>query len=58
MSDNGRGFRAGSEHEGFGLRGMRERVELLDGRLTIALREEGGTEVTARLPLGSDLESL
>jgi PAS domain S-box-containing protein len=53
VSDNGRGFRAGSEHEGFGLRGMRERVELLDGRLTIALREEGGTEVTARLPLTS-----
>jgi PAS domain S-box-containing protein len=50
VSDNGRGFRAGDEGEGFGLRGMRERVELLDGRLTIALREEGGTEVTARLP--------
>ena len=51
VSDDGCGFRPGSESEGFGLRGMRERVELLDGRLTIALREEGGTEVRATLPL-------
>ena len=51
VSDDGRGFRPGSEAEGFGLRGMRERVELLDGRLRIAVREEGGTEVVARLPL-------
>ena len=57
VSDDGRGFRGGGEVDGFGLRGMRERVELLDGRLTIALREEGGTEVTARLPLGSDSSS-
>jgi signal transduction histidine kinase len=53
VSDDGRGFRPGSEAEGFGLRGMRERVELLDGRLRIAVREEGGTEVVARLPLGA-----
>src|SRR4029079_13009169 len=38
VSDDGRGFRPGSEAEGFGLRGMRERVELLDGRLRIAVR--------------------
>jgi PAS domain S-box-containing protein len=53
VSDDGRGFQPGHAGEGFGLRGMRERVELLDGRLTIALREEGGTEVTATLPLGA-----
>jgi len=51
VSDDGRGFRPGSESEGFGLRGIRERVELLDGRLRIAVREEGGTEVVAKLPL-------
>jgi PAS domain S-box-containing protein len=50
VSDDGRGFDTGRESEGFGLRGMRERVELLDGRLTIALREGGGTEVVAVLP--------
>ena len=55
VSDDGTGFRAGRESQGFGLRGMRERVELLDGRLTIALREEGGTEVVATLPLARQL---
>jgi signal transduction histidine kinase len=53
VSDDGRGFQPGGESGGFGLRGMRERVELLDGRLTIARREEGGTEVVALLPLGA-----
>jgi PAS domain S-box-containing protein len=55
VSDDGRGFDARRNGEGFGLRGMRERVELLDGRLTIALREEGGTEVVATLPLARQL---
>jgi PAS domain S-box-containing protein len=55
VTADGRGFHAGLESEGFGLRGMRERVELLDGRLTIALREEGGTEVLATLPLARQL---
>ena len=56
VSDDGRGFQLGNESGGFGLRGMRERVELLDGRLTIARREEGGTEVVAALPLGYAVE--
>jgi PAS domain S-box-containing protein len=51
VSDDGRGFDPGFESEGFGLRGIRERVELLDGRLTIARREQGGTEVVATLRL-------
>jgi signal transduction histidine kinase len=55
VSDDGRGFDMRRESEGFGLRGMRERVELLDGRLTLALREEGGTEVVATLPLPGQL---
>jgi PAS domain S-box-containing protein len=55
VTDDGRGFHAGLEGEGFGLRGMRERVELLDGRLTIALCEKGGTEVLATLSLSRDL---
>jgi PAS domain S-box-containing protein len=55
VSDDGRGFDMQRESEGFGLRGMRERVELLDGRLTLALREEGGTEVVATLPLPGQL---
>ena len=55
VSDDGRGFHPEREGRGFGLRGMRERVDLLDGRLTIALREEGGTEVLATLPLARQL---
>ena len=55
VTDDGRGFHAGLENAGFGLRGMRERVDLLDGRLSIALREQGGTEVLATLPLARQL---
>jgi signal transduction histidine kinase len=40
----------GWEH-GLGLRGMRERVEMLGGTLTVANRPEGGTRVEARFPL-------
>ena len=47
VRDDGRGFDVGDETgSGFGLRGMRERVDLLDGRLAIASSGEG-TEVTA-----------
>jgi len=55
VTDDGRGFHAGHEGDGFGLRGMRERAELLDGRLQVAVREEGGTEVSATLPLARQL---
>ncbi|WP_314424985.1 sensor histidine kinase [uncultured Microbacterium sp.] len=36
---------------GYGLRGMRERVELLGGRFTAASTADGGWEVAASLPL-------
>jgi signal transduction histidine kinase len=36
---------------GFGLVGMRERVELAGGELDVAARPHGGTVVRARLPL-------
>lgn len=55
VSDDGRGFQPEPGGEGFGIRGIRERVELLDGRLTIALRERGGTEVLATLRLPRQL---
>ncbi|GAA2809959.1 histidine kinase [Kitasatospora sp. CM 4170] len=42
----------GMYHEhGFGLVGMRERVALLHGRLSVGPRAEGGFRVAARLPL-------
>ncbi|MHB1828364.1 MAG: sensor histidine kinase [Steroidobacteraceae bacterium] len=45
IEDDGRG---GIEHEGNGLRGMRERLATLGGRLAIDSR--GGTRLTAEIP--------
>jgi PAS domain S-box-containing protein len=53
VSDDGNGFdAAGAGSSGFGLRGMRERVELLDGRIEIDSGSGRGTRVAAALPLG------
>lgn len=52
VRDDGHGFDPGDRTTGFGLRGMRERVDLLDGRLEIASGADGGTEVAADLPIG------
>jgi PAS domain S-box-containing protein len=52
VSDDGRGFDPARETEGFGIGGMRERVDLLDGELMIASEPGGGTEIVADLPLG------
>jgi PAS domain S-box-containing protein len=51
IRDDGRGFDVARETRGFGLRGMRERVDLLDGHLTIDSGRGAGTEVVASLPL-------
>ncbi len=57
VQDDGHGFDASSPVAGshgadsFGLHAMRERVEQLDGTLTIASAPHHGTTVTARLPL-------
>lgn len=53
VRDDGRGFDPDGRTSGFGLRGMRERVDLLDGRLEIASGSDGGTQVAAELPIGS-----
>jgi PAS domain S-box-containing protein len=53
VSDDGSGFdTAGAGSSGYGLRGMRERVELLDGRIQIDSGTGHGTRVAAALPLG------
>ena len=52
VSDDGGGFDPARDTEGFGISGMRERVELLDGELTIASEPGRGTEIVADLPLG------
>ena len=50
ITDNGRGL--GNPESGFGLRGMRERAHLLDGRITLDTPSEGGTRVRCIVPFG------
>jgi signal transduction histidine kinase len=52
VTDNGRGFDiAGVEDDGsFGIRGMRERAELLGGMVQVSSRPADGTTVAIRLP--------
>lgn len=50
VRDDGRGFDARQVDGGFGLLGMRERVELLAGSLTIDSRHGSGTTIHAVLP--------
>jgi len=51
VRDDGAGFDPGSRTDGFGLLGMRERVELLDGSLDVESAPGQGTTVTAVLPV-------
>ncbi|MCB0874709.1 MAG: GAF domain-containing sensor histidine kinase [Solirubrobacterales bacterium] len=50
VEDDGNGFDLGSVSRGFGLTGMRERVELAGGELTVEGREGGGTLIRVSLP--------
>jgi signal transduction histidine kinase len=51
IADDGRGFAGDSPTSGFGLVGMRERIELAGGTLDVASSPGSGTRITARLPL-------
>lgn len=52
VEDDGRGFTAADERDGgIGLLGMRERVALHDGRLTIETSREQGTTLAVEVPL-------
>jgi signal transduction histidine kinase len=53
VCDDGVGFSEGEAQDtGFGLAGMRERVELAGGDLSVQPGRQGGTVVHARLPTG------
>jgi len=61
VSDDGRGFDPAQRTSGFGLAGMRERIELAHGELRIESRPGAGTRVVASVPLpaagaGSDFD--
>ena len=52
IEDDGHGFVPGDEERGgIGLAGMRERVALLDGHLTIEAKQGAGTTIAAEVPL-------
>ncbi|HEY9596372.1 MAG TPA: response regulator [Cyanophyceae cyanobacterium] len=56
VRDNGRGFNPELlRGKGFGLVGMRERIQSLGGQLTIASQPGQGTEVIAVVPLASEI---
>lgn len=50
VEDDGKGLEPSQGRQGFGLIGMRERVSLAGGELTIGPGTAGGTRVTAILP--------
>lgn len=51
VRDDGRGFDPDAGGGGRGLKGMRERIELLGGEIAVSSRPGEGTEVSARVPL-------
>ncbi|HET9593401.1 MAG TPA: GAF domain-containing sensor histidine kinase [Solirubrobacterales bacterium] len=51
VRDDGDGFDAAADTAGRGLRGMRERIELLGGEIAVASTPGNGTEITASVPL-------
>ncbi len=51
VRDDGCGFDPDSEAGGRGLLGMRERVELLGGEIEVSSGPEGGTRISARVPV-------
>ncbi len=64
VRDDGSGFDPASHGDGFGLLGMRERVALLDGELTVDSAPGHGTLISARIPVrrrangGDDVEGV
>jgi signal transduction histidine kinase len=54
VSDDGVGLPATPANTGFGLLGIRERVNGLDGTLALGPRPGGGTRLSVTLPLGGD----
>ena len=51
LRDNGNGFDPASKHDGFGVQGMRERVEGMGGQVSIQSAKGEGTAISIVLPL-------
>jgi PAS domain S-box-containing protein len=57
LRDDGDGFRVKDRHDGFGLAGMRERVELMGGELKITSARDKGTKIIVTLPYNGESKS-
>ena len=57
LRDDGDGFKVKAPHDGFGLEGMRERVEQMGGTLTITSARGKGTKIVVALPYNSESAS-
>jgi signal transduction histidine kinase len=53
LCDNGGGFNPAARYDGFGLQGMRERVEGMGGQLSIQSARGEGTAISIVLPLAN-----
>lgn len=51
VKDNGQGFSVQDNRNGFGLLGMAERIERMNGQLTVTSSENQGTRVFVQVPL-------
>ncbi|HWV99425.1 MAG TPA: GAF domain-containing protein [Candidatus Acidoferrum sp.] len=58
LRDNGRGFDPAGRHDGFGLPGMRERVEAMGGRLSIQSSKGQGATISIVLPFPNTSEAV
>ncbi|EEF58426.1 two-component regulator propeller domain-containing protein [Pedosphaera parvula] len=56
LQDNGQGFDPARQHDGFGLLGIRERVESMRGQLSIQSTNGEGTAVLIILPLTENVQ--
>ena len=55
FSDNGRGFDTEGKSDGFGLTGMKERVEIIGGKILVQSTIARGTAILISLPLENHL---
>ena len=58
LVDNGRGFDVGLHQSGYGLRGIRERSQLLGGQFVIESSAQHGTQLRVIVPLMAQLSSI
>jgi signal transduction histidine kinase len=55
VSDNGVGMPTEEQHSGFGIRGMRERIESMNGIVIITAQPNEGTNINVSIPLKTEV---